>query len=155
MKLLRLIPLCLSLAEKEQAERRQKTKAEEKKNKAAAKQEAAEKAARARQQRTQDLRSAVFAAARSGKAEKVKKGVWEDEVDAAGGEVRAGLENFAKTKPTDPKETLLHIAAYNGDIDLVEWLDTHSALHVHLPLVEILNLLSFQMPKQRDEAQRR
>ncbi|EIM89836.1 uncharacterized protein STEHIDRAFT_118931 [Stereum hirsutum FP-91666 SS1] len=115
------------IQEKEEAERRQKAKAEEKKSKAAAKQEAAEKAARARQQRTQDLRSAVFAAARSRNAEKVRKGVWEDEVDAAGGEVRVGLENFAKTKPKDPKETLLHIAAYNGDVDLVEWLDTHNA----------------------------
>lgn len=71
-------------------------------------------------------RSAVFNAARAGDASKVKKGVWEDDVDAAGGEVKRGCERFVSSPPKDPQETLLHIAARNGDADLVEWLDAHS-----------------------------
>ena len=80
------------------------------------------------QQRGQALRSATFAAARRGDAKQVKKGVYEDNVDAAGGEVKKGCEEFVTTPPADPKETLMHIAAKNGDADLVEWLDAHSKL---------------------------
>ncbi len=60
--------------------------------------------------------------------EKVKKGIWEDNIDAAGGEIRKGCEAFVKVPPEDPKETLLHIAARCGDTDLLKWLDTHSEL---------------------------
>ncbi|EGN93280.1 hypothetical protein SERLA73DRAFT_189828 [Serpula lacrymans var. lacrymans S7.3] len=73
------------------------------------------------------LRSAVFTAARSKDTEKVKKGVWEDNVDPSGGEIKAGCEEFVHVHPKDPQETLLHIAAFNGDADMVEWLDAHSA----------------------------
>lgn len=59
-------------------------------------------------------------------ATKVKKGVWEDNVDAAGGEVKRGCEAFVTHSPADPKETLLHIAAKNGDAELVQWLEAHS-----------------------------
>ena len=47
-------------------------------------------------------------------------------MDAAGGEVKRGGEEFMKETPQDHQETLMHIAARNGDADLVEWLDTHS-----------------------------
>lgn len=67
----------------------------------------------------------VFAAARDDNAVKVKKGVWEDNVDAAGGEVKVGCQEFIQKLPKDPKETLLHIASRNGDLDLVQWLDDH------------------------------
>ena len=72
----------------------------------------------------------MFSAARQGDNEKVKKGVWEDEVDAAGGEVRRGCESFVKSMPADNSETLLHIATRRGDAELVEWLDTHSMIFV-------------------------
>ena len=67
----------------------------------------------------------VFAAARKGDAPKVKKGVYEDQVDAAGGEIKPGCDAFVKKPPTDPSETLLHITAERGDAELFEWLDTH------------------------------
>ena len=47
-------------------------------------------------------------------------------MDAAGGEIRTGSEASAKSQLADPKETLLHIAAKNGNLELVEWLDSHS-----------------------------
>ena len=72
----------------------------------------------------------MFSAARQGDNEKVKKGVWEDEVDAAGGEVRIGCDSFVKSMPADKSETLLHIATRRGDAELVEWLDTHSMIFV-------------------------
>ena len=68
-----------------------------------------------------------------GDGESVKKGIWESAVDAAGGEIQHGHEEYVKMQPTDPKETLLHLAVRAGDKELVEWLDTHSAYH--LPLV--------------------
>jgi hypothetical protein len=81
---------------------------------------------------TQTLRSAAFAAARSGNAEKVKKCIYEDEVDAAGGEIKNGCESFVDRKPNDPSETLLHIAAKMGNADLMGWLDTHGELSSYI-----------------------
>ena len=77
----------------------------------------------------QTKRSQVFTNAREGDSEAVKKGIWEDCVDAAGGEIldAEGLESFAR--PADPKETLTHIAARLGDHVLVEWLVNHSAFN--------------------------
>ncbi|KAJ7724464.1 hypothetical protein DFH07DRAFT_854853 [Mycena maculata] len=109
------------------AEERQKAKVEAKRAQAEAQRSKAEAAVQSLQQQAQTKRSAVFAAARAGKPEKVQSGVWEDGVDAAGGEVKAGCDAFVKTKPKDPQQTLLHIAARNGDEALVEWLDAHSA----------------------------
>lgn len=74
----------------------------------------------------QKKRLAVFAAARKGQYEAVKKGVWEEDVDAAGGEVRSGAEDAVKPSPRDPKETLLHIVARLGNQEIVEWLVDHS-----------------------------
>ncbi|KAJ7219483.1 DnaJ-domain-containing protein [Mycena pura] len=113
--------------EREAAEERQKAKVEAKKANAQAHRSKAEAAARAAQQQLQIKRSSVFSAARAGKHDKVKAGVWAESVDAAGGEVKAGCEVFVKNKPNDPQETLLHIAARNGDKELVSWLDTHGA----------------------------
>ncbi|KAE9409541.1 DnaJ-domain-containing protein [Gymnopus androsaceus JB14] len=109
------------------AEERQKAKISQKKAKANAKRQKAEDAARAQREKVQNNRSTVFRAAREGNAQEVKKGIWENNVDAAGGEVVPGHEEFIVTMPEDSQETLLHIAARNGDSDLVEWLDTHSA----------------------------
>ncbi|KIM87213.1 hypothetical protein PILCRDRAFT_86249 [Piloderma croceum F 1598] len=113
--------------ERREAEQRQKVKKANRKGEAEASRKKAECAARMQQQRGQALRSATFAAARAGDAKRVKKGVYEDNVDAAGGEVKKGCEEFVTTPPADPKDTLMHIAVKNGDADLVEWLDAHSA----------------------------
>ncbi|KAI0374846.1 hypothetical protein BV20DRAFT_935224 [Pilatotrama ljubarskyi] len=113
--------------ERREAEERQRLKAFAKKAEAEASRKAAEQKARTQQEKFQATRSKVFAAARKGDAAAVRKGVWEENVDAAGGELRKGAEAFAKYPPADPKETLLHIAAKNGDLDLVQWLDSHSA----------------------------
>ncbi|CCM02082.1 uncharacterized protein FIBRA_04159 [Fibroporia radiculosa] len=117
----------ISHLERKEAELRQKTKAMNKKAQAIAAQKSAEQKARAQHQHLQMLRSEVFDAARRGDVEKVKKGIWEDNVDAAGGEIRKGSEAFIVRSLQDEQETLLHIAAKNGDLCLVEWLDSHSA----------------------------
>ncbi|KAG6331579.1 hypothetical protein ID866_7511 [Astraeus odoratus] len=112
--------------ERKEAEERQRAKAASKKAEAEKRRQKAAETAEAQQQRAQTLRSATFAAARTGDAKLVKKGVWEDSVDPAGGEVKTGCEKFVKEHPQDPKETLLHIASQHGDVDLVEWLGAHS-----------------------------
>ncbi|KAL5529761.1 hypothetical protein ACEPAG_5746 [Sanghuangporus baumii] len=110
-----------------EAEERQKQRNLNKRARAeAAKQEAARKALLLQQQ-MQQKRSAVFAAARCGDAEAVKKGIWEDSVDAAGGEIRPGSEEFVPLHPQDISETLLHIAVANMNVELVEWLVNHNA----------------------------
>lgn len=73
-------------SERRAAEERQRTKASNKKAQAEVSRKIAESKARALLEQSQTIRSAVFAAARSGDAQKVKKGVYEDHVDAAGGE---------------------------------------------------------------------
>lgn len=79
-------------------------------------------------ERPQRTRCEVFAAARNGDSAAVRKGVWEDNVDAAGGEILHGaIDPIAKRPKTwDPSETLLHIAVSKGDADLAEWLVNHS-----------------------------
>ena len=96
-----------------------------KKAQAEASRKSAETKAKAQHEQSQTLRSAVFAAARSGDSQKAKKGVYEDQVDAAGGEVKKGCDTYVKALPKDPLETLSHIAAESGNTDLLEWLDTH------------------------------
>ncbi|KAI9064390.1 hypothetical protein FKP32DRAFT_1591807 [Trametes sanguinea] len=113
--------------ERREAEERQRQKASAKKAEAEASRKTAEQKARAKLQQLQATRSKIFAAARRKDFAAVKKGVWEDNVDAAGGELRTGAEAFVKSKPADPKETLLHIAAKNGDTDMVQWLGSHGA----------------------------
>ncbi|KAI0699695.1 hypothetical protein BC835DRAFT_524043 [Cytidiella melzeri] len=113
--------------ERQEAEKRQKEKASKKKAKAEQSRMAAVDKVRVQQQQSQSLRSAVFAAARSGDAEAVKRGVWQDAVDAAGGEAKNGCESWVNPPPHDPHETLTHIAASRGDSNLLEWLDTHGA----------------------------
>jgi len=105
------------LHEMYEASERRKSKAESKKaDKANAQANiAASKASAA--SRAQQLRSETFAAARAGDTARVKKGVWENNVDAAGPE-RIGAK---------AGETLLHIAASRGDVALVQWLDEHNA----------------------------
>ena len=107
------------------AEKRQKNKIEAKKAQAEAARKSSEERAKLLLQEAQTIRSLVFAAARVGNAAKVKKGVWEDAVDAAGGEVKTGSADFVKDHPVDAKETLLHIASASGDFELVKWLDSH------------------------------
>ncbi|KAJ3995961.1 hypothetical protein F5050DRAFT_1808196 [Lentinula boryana] len=109
------------------AEQRQKARNGARKAKVQAQRQQAEDATHARLEKVQKNRSAVFRAARQGNAEEVKKGIWENDVDAAGGEIKAGLEEFLKIPPKDPKETLSHIAARKGDFELVKWLDEHNA----------------------------
>ena len=83
------------------------------------------KVANARQA-SQKKRSNVFAAARAGDSNAVKKGIWEEQVDASGGEILPDHDEYVAHKPDDCKETLLHIAADKGDFELVEWLQSHS-----------------------------
>jgi hypothetical protein len=108
-----------------EAEKRQKNKIETKRAQAEAVRKSSEERARLLLQEAQTIRSFVFAAAREGNAEQVKKGIWEDAVDAAGGEVKNESANFVKDHPVDAKETLLHIASASGDFELVKWLDSH------------------------------
>jgi hypothetical protein len=111
--------------EREVSGKKHKAKADEKRAKAQAQKKHAKQKVQSLQEKRQVLRSSVFAAARAGDAAAVKKGIWEDEIDAAGGEVKPDCEPFV-TMPKDNKETLLHIASRQGDRDLVEWIDTHS-----------------------------
>ncbi|KZT11328.1 DnaJ-domain-containing protein [Laetiporus sulphureus 93-53] len=113
--------------EKKAAEERQRLKTTHRKAQAAAFQKSAAKKARAEQERLQTLRSEVFSAARRGDGDKVRKGIYEDNVDATGGEIIAGSEAYARRIPEDRQETLMHIAAKNGDAKLVQWLDCHNA----------------------------
>ena len=108
-----------------QAEKRQKCKIEAKKAQAEAVRRSSEERAKLLLQQAQTIRSSIFAAAREGNSAKVKKGIWEDAVDAAGGEVKHGSAKFVKDHPRDAKETLMHIASASGDFELVKWLDSH------------------------------
>jgi hypothetical protein len=120
-------------SERIDAERRQREKQEAKKAKAESDRKKSEAAARNQKIKTQQLRSETFTAARAGNASKVKEGVWEHSVDATGGEIRPGCEPFVKNKPQDQKESLLHIAAKKGDLELVEWLASHGTFPFERP----------------------
>ncbi|KAI0748076.1 hypothetical protein C8Q80DRAFT_1170004 [Daedaleopsis nitida] len=113
--------------QRREAGERQRKKNSAKKAEAAASRMTVEQKVRTQQEQAQTRRSDVFAAARRKNADVVKKGVWEDNVDASGVEILKGSEGFVKDPPADVKETLLHIASNNGDLDLVQWLDSHSA----------------------------
>jgi ankyrin repeat protein len=121
--------------ERKETEDRQKSKVKSKKAQAEQSRRDAEDAARALAERGQSIRSATFAAARRGDAERVKRAIWEDAVDANGGELRVGAEAFVKRKPRDPQETLLHISAKQGNAELVKWLDMHSTSVITLILI--------------------
>ena len=135
--------------ERRKAEKRQKAKASNKKAQAEASRKNAESTARLQAQRVQVLRSEMFAAARSGDFPKVKRGIWEDDVDAAGGEIKKGSEEFVSKVPTDPSETLMHIAASKGDADFVQWLDDHSQPS-SMPLMLTTNMLPLQVLIQKN-----
>ena len=122
--------LSYRILDRQQAEQRRAEQLVKKKAQAEQAKRDKDKAARDQKLRTQKIRSAVFLAARKGDEEKVKKGIYEDSVDAAGGEVKRGNEDLLdKSKfPQDPLETLLHIAASRGNKQLVEWLIDHSML---------------------------
>jgi hypothetical protein len=115
------------LTEKAAGEKRRKAKKVKKKVTAEESKKSAEAAAVALLQRSQGTRSAVFAAARIGNAAGVQKGVWEESVDAAGGEVLPGAVAFVQQPPKDVQQTLLHIAAAKGDTGLIKWLIEHNA----------------------------
>ena len=74
------------------------------------------------------MRSTLFAAARGGRWDQVKRGICEGNVDANGVEVLTGLEEIIP-KPREPKETLLHLAAKAGVIDIFKWLVKHGGCH--------------------------
>ena len=146
------------------AERRQSKKTA-KRDRANAEREAA--ATRAREAKTlaQSKRSAVFAAAREGRSDVVRRAVWEEGVAESGGE--AITADYALPAGVDRLETLLHIAAKRGDLELVRWLigqgsaadDRDSAdltpFHAALasgavPLIEWM--LEQYSPKERENA---
>ncbi|KAG9318841.1 hypothetical protein JVU11DRAFT_945 [Chiua virens] len=80
--------------ERKEAEERQRAKAATRKAEAEGRRKKATETAQFQHKRVQTLRSAAFAAARAGEASTVKKAVWEDEVDPAGGEIKMGCENY-------------------------------------------------------------
>lgn len=122
------------------AENRHKAKVQAKKAQADAVRKSSEARAREIRRAAQEARTFVFAAARNGEAEEVKKYIWDDAVDTAGGEVKPGCSDFVKSQPGDPLETLLHIATKFGNLDLVQWLDSHSQF---LFLVQGCNCLKY------------
>lgn len=126
-KLGRVIQYRSALSEMKDAATRQKEKAKRKREKAKQDRHTAEKVLASQQENIQALRSKVFAAARNGDADAVKKGVWEHDVDPSGGEIKPGCDHLVCQKPLDPRETLLHIAARQGNTDLLEWLGSHSS----------------------------
>lgn len=128
-------PLAHRATERKQAEERQKVKVAQKQAQAVASKKSAEEKARAREQQLQRLRSEVFAAARRGDSARVRKGVYEDNVDASSGEVRKGGDKFVEALPNDTRETLLHIAAKQGDADLLEWLESHGGSSCQPPII--------------------
>jgi len=120
-------PVPTNSAEMKDAATRQKEKAKRKREKANQDRQTAARVFASRQEEMQVLRSRLFAAARKGGADAVKKGVWEQGVDPSGGEIKPGCEHLVEQKPADPRETLLHIAARHGDKVLLEWLGSHSS----------------------------
>jgi hypothetical protein len=76
----------------------------------------------------QKARSTIFAAARAGRWEQVKKGIREDHVGADGTEVLSGLEEIVP-RPKEPKETLLHLATKAGIMDAFRLLVDHGRSH--------------------------
>lgn len=112
--------------ERLKAEERQKKKVEAKKAQLEANRKSSEERTKEILRSAQNIRSSVFSAARKGQSDLVKKGVWEDGIDAAGGEIKPGCSTFVNSTPSDLQETLLHIATKNGDLGLVKWLDSHS-----------------------------
>ena len=115
------------LSEMKDAATRQKEKAKRKRERAKQDRQTAAEVLASQQEKMQALRSKVFAAARNGDADAVKKGVWEQDVDPSGGEVKPGCDHLVRQKPADPHETLLHIAARQGNKGLLEWLGSHSS----------------------------
>ncbi|KAJ8519514.1 hypothetical protein ONZ45_g3589 [Pleurotus djamor] len=113
--------------EQKLAEKRQEAKRKNKKAAATNQKKHARDVLRSKQRESQVLRSQVFAAARANDVATVKRGIWEQGVDASGGEIKVGCEEFIQSPVADKQETLLHIAAMNGDTELVKWLDAHNA----------------------------
>lgn len=126
--------------DRREAEIRQKQKASTKKAQAEASRKSATDKARIQLEKQQTLRSSVFSAARCGEVDRVKKGIWEDNVDAAGGEVKKGCEEFIKVPLNHPLETLMHIIVLRGDVELVKWLDTHGEWSPNLPSVFLTHI---------------
>lgn len=104
------------------SEARQKQRQAEKRERAEAERRAAEARVRAQQELTQKLRSEAFAAARRGDEEGVRRLVWDEDVNVTGGEFLVGRGSDGDKLQNDDLETLLHIAANQGKLELVEWL---------------------------------
>lgn len=116
-----------ALPEMKDAATRQKEKAKRKREKAKQDHEMAAEVLASQQENRQVLRSKAFAAARNGDADIVKRGVWEQDVDPSGGEIKPGCDHSVRRKPSDPREMLLHVTARHGDKNLLEWLGSHSS----------------------------
>lgn len=107
------------------AERR-KAKSDNKRHEAEAERERIAARAHEARLKSQVKRSAAFVAARAGRSAAVREAVWEDDVQASEGEWLAGVLRPRAYKE-DHKETLLHLAATHGDVDLAFWLLDHGA----------------------------
>lgn len=127
----------LTFPERQQAQDRRKQKKATKKAQAEAKAQKEEQKVQILKERAQTLRSDIFQAARERNSAKVKDGISDFSVDASGGEVRTGCEKFVKVLPNDLQETLLHIAAKNGDADLVAYLDRHGKRFWFYPSLDL------------------
>ena len=101
------------ILDRQQAEQRRAEQLAKKKAQAEQAKRDKDKAARDQKLRTQKIRSAVFLAARKDDVEKVKKGIYEDSVDAAGGEVKRGNEDLddGDFEPLWPDSFLIAVSA--------------------------------------------
>jgi len=138
-------------AQKKEMERRKQQQREEearlvaerkeqrrrKKDRRAKAQQEQKETAKEMRRASQRKRSEIFRMARSGDAEGVQRGIWEQNVDAAGQECLVGMEDdpaFLDSRGDADyglKETFLHIFARRGDLDMVKWLVDHSAHTSH------------------------
>jgi hypothetical protein len=119
-------------ADKMKAAQEKRNKQKEKRDQRSKAHQEQEEALKRSRQESQRRRSTIFAHARLNEAKEVEVNIYEGKIDATGGECVFGMESdevFLRQHhggQIDPKETLLHIFARNGNFSMVQWLCEHS-----------------------------